>query len=572
VPEIKDLASVAPGSPGICLTELPGGKIVRIPVTVLAYQGGAAAGADMFLVRLDDRRFERSGVLAGMSGSPIYVGERLLGALAFSWQFSKEPIAGVTPFVRMLSIGRGAGGAAPPGGPASARPRFGELVRAWNETRLARWLLDWLVPARPRNRTSPSLAVSLGAGPVSGWLAGAWERLGWAASAAAGQGEAPWSGGALRPGGMIAAVLVDGDATVAAGGTITEIRGDQLWAFGHPFLGTGRMRIPMARARVTALLPSLATSFKFFATGPEVGAMESDRSRGVWGRLGQKAAMLPVHVEVDGEGYDYRIVPDRTLAPLLAAYLTQTSMTAKGRNLGDQTVQLTVDLRYGKNGRATFRESFVRPDAPAKAAALAAAVLAYMEASPFPAPPMERLDISVRTEERMRKVDVIEAVPDRRVVRPGEIIRVRLRLRRFGREDVWRSEEIRVPADVSKGKLDLVVGDGNAWTLYDLGARPFRPASFADDLRLLGRYLPASSLVLALEHRDAGVVLDGGTVAVPPSVALALDAGRGGELKKVSHRVVARRVIDLGVPASGGFRIGLKVREDGLAGPAKEGS
>ena len=119
----------------------------------------------------------------------------------------------------------------------------------------------------------------------------------------------------MRPGGMIAAVLVDGDATVAAGGTITEIRGDQLWAFGHPFLGTGRMRIPMARARVTALLPSLATSFKFFATGPEVGAMESDRSRGVWGRLGQKAAMLPVHVEVDGEGYDYRIVPDEITLP-----------------------------------------------------------------------------------------------------------------------------------------------------------------------------------------------------------------------------------------------------------------
>jgi len=572
VPEIRDLASVSPGSRGVCITEMPGGELVRIPVTVLAYQAGATPGGDMFLVRLDDPRFEDTGILAGMSGSPVYVGDQLLGALAFAWQFAKEPIAGVTPFVRMLTVGRGEGGATRTGGPAQVRPPFRELVQAWNESRLGQWLLDWLAPGRPQGGAVPVLAVSPGAGPVDGWRSGAGDRMGWTTAATVGRATAAAREADLMPGGMIAAVLVDGDATVAAGGTITEIRGTQVWALGHPFLGTGRVRIPMARARVTALLPSLATSFKFFSTGPEIGVVEADRSRGVWGRLGEKASMLPVQVEVDGEGYEYRIVPDRTLAPLLAAYVTQTSITARGRTVGDQTLHVSIRLDYGKGGRATFRESFVRPDAPAKAAALAAAVLGYMEASPFPKPPMRKLDISVRTEEAVRKIDILEAVPDRWVVRPGETVRVRLRLRRFGRDDQWRTEEIRVPAGTRPGAMDLVVGDGDAWTLYDLGARPFRPASFDDDLRFLDRYLPASSLVLALERRDVGVVLDGGTVAVPPSVALSLAAGRGGEVKNVSHRVVAWKVVDLGEPASGGFRIGLKVREDGLGKLGREGS
>jgi len=101
------------------------------------------------------------------------------------------------------------------------------------------------------------------------------------------------------------------------------------------------------------------------------------------------------------------------------------------------------------------------------AAALPAAVMGYMEASPFPAPPLEKLEVSVRAKEAVRKTDVVEAVPDRRVVRPGEVIRVRLRLRRFGEEDRWRTEEIRVPPGIREGSLDLVVGDGDAWTLYD---------------------------------------------------------------------------------------------------------
>jgi hypothetical protein len=323
---------------------------------------------------------------------------------------------------------------------------------------------------------------------------------------------------------------------------------------------------------VTAVLPSLASSFKFFATGREIGAVEADRSRGIWGRLGQRAPMLPVEVRVNGRPFRYRVVPDRTLAPLLAAYLTQTSITSRGRTVGDQTVHLAVGLDYGSGGRAVFTESFVRPDAPARAAALAAAVLGYMEASPFPAPPLAKLEITLRTEEAVRRVEILEAVPDRRVVRPGEVLRVRLRLRRFGKRDIWRTEEIRVPDQARPGALDLVVGDGDAWTEYDLGMRPFAPASFQDDLELLGRYLPASSLVLALERRDTGVVLDGGTVAVPPDVALSLAAGRGGAVRTVSHRVVARRVVDLGEPASGGFRIGLKVREDGLGPSTVEGS
>ena len=119
--DVIDPSEVPPGSRGVCVTEMDGGELVEIPVTVLGTVGPFAPERDMVLVRLDDPRYEKTGIIAGMSGSPVYIDGRLLGALAYGWSFSVEPIGGVTPFTRMVDLGASAGGPRAPGAVA-ARP------------------------------------------------------------------------------------------------------------------------------------------------------------------------------------------------------------------------------------------------------------------------------------------------------------------------------------------------------------------------------------------------------------------------------------------------------------------
>ena len=292
--ESLGIADAIPGRRGVCVTEMDGGERVEIPVTVLGTIGSGAPDGEIILIRLDDPRFEETGIIAGMSGSPVYLDGKLLGALAYGWGFAKEPIGGVTPFERMLRIE-----GAPQRPTASAsRPAMTEMLAAASDGNLGPVLADWLVPERSGSVQPLPMTLATGGWwtPSSGsWMAEAWRRLGWMANAG-GAGRSDNSGAALAPGDMVAGVFVDGDAILSAAGTVTEVRDDRVWAFGHSSFGLGNTNLPMARANVIAVLPSLQNSFKFFGVGPEIGALVADRKDGIVGRLGQKAPMVPTTV------------------------------------------------------------------------------------------------------------------------------------------------------------------------------------------------------------------------------------------------------------------------------------
>jgi len=566
VDEVSDLALVRPGARGECLTEMEDGEIVSIPLTVIGTLGPSTPEGEIVLVRLEDPRFETTGIIAGMSGSPVYLDGRLLGALAFGWRFSREPVGGVTPFSRMRSLAVPSAGADVSTGSAAAasRPELVELVRAWRDGRLGSELVDWLAPAGGGAPERLPLAVSLtGLHPPggAGWVAQSWERLGWVA--APGGVEEKLEPRPVIPGAMVAGVLISGDASLAVGGTVTEVRGDQVWAFGHPFLGGGGLRLPMARASVVGVLPSLMSSFKFFSVGPSVGALTVDRTHGVWGRLGETVSLLPVEVEASGRTYSYRAVRDPALLPLLVGYLVQASHAVRGRVFGDQTVRALVEVEYHGGRVATLEESFVGGDASSLAAGLAAALVGYLEATPFQAPELEAVRVRLEARERLEMAEIVDVVPSRSVVRPGEEIDVRIRLRTHRQGLATRMARVRVPAHLPAGRLDLVVADGASWSVYDLAQRPTRPASFADELRLVGRLRPSTTVVVALERKGPGLALPGGTVEAPPSVVISLSAGLGPNLSRVAYHLVGTEYVALPYPVLGAVRVRLKVRVDG---------
>ena len=558
--EVVGPAEVEPGTPGVCVTEMDGGEVVEIPLTVIGTVGPWTPEGEMVLVRLEDERFRHTGIIAGMSGSPVYVDGRLLGALAFGWSFSKEPIGGVTPFVRMETL---ADDAEVQPNAAAGRPPLVTMMEAQENNGLGALLTGWLLPETGSETRGLPVAVTASGGwsPTGGdWLAESWRRLGWV-SVPGGSTEGPVEG-ELEPGAMIAAVMVEGDAVLAAGGTVTEVRGDEVWAFGHPFLGFGGFRLPMARAQVVAVMPSQASSFKFFSVGESIGSFVSDRSRGIWGRLGEEARMVPITVRVDGRGFEFRSVRHASLTPFLVAYVAQSSQASRGRLFGDQTISARLELRYGGHPPVVYEEIFASGDAPAQLAAIAAALTAYLENSVFDVPELVAVVIDLATEERLRGARLVEVLPQRRVVRPGEQLPVRLRFQPYRAEEFTRELSIEVPSGLPDGRLDLVVADGASWSLYDLGMRPLRPGSFADEVRLINSLLPTTAVVMAFERQQPGVALPGGSMAMPPSLVVQLRGGLGAGLETTSYSVVGKIVERTETPVSGAERIELQVRSE----------
>jgi hypothetical protein len=571
------LDEVKRGMRGTCVTEMDGGEIVTVPVEVIGVLQGVGPEAEMIIVRLQGARFQETGIIAGMSGSPVYVDGRLLGALAFGWQFAKAPIGGVTPFERMQSLAR------EPSAEASrartARPDLEELVAVWMDAqRSGPDLLDWLLPEETAARDLVGVPLAVSGPAPGGWLAEAWQRLGWAVPTTAAVGGSIGAGTEvsvdageaepLRPGSMVATIMVDGDALLAAGGTVTEVDGNQVWAFGHPNLGLGSTAMPLARAEVMAVLPSLASSFKFFAVGERVGTVRQDRERGAWGVLGPVPEMVPVTVQVNGRTYRYGVISDPVLQPLLLAYVTNASHRARGRQLGEQTVTCEVELTLDDGSTLRLEETYASGDAPALASSLVSAVSAYLMNSPHRETLITSAAVRLDGRERVDRAVIEQVQPMQRRARRGETVELVIRVRPHRAAPETVRVEVKIPEWVAAGNLDVVVADGAAWTQYDLRMRPTPVRSFADELKVLGRIRPSTELVVVLEQRELGLTLPGGTVSVPPTIAVGLSRA-GLPAAQTQYAVVHEQARPMPWSLTGAYRIRLTVDDGELT---EEGS
>ena len=318
---------VSVGQRGYGLTVFAGTEPERFDVEVIGVMRNISPGTSYILARLTGHGLERSGVAGGMSGSPVYFDGRLAGAVAFSWSFSHEAVGGITPIDSMRRLASVPATATPAAAaPALPDPASGPPV-ALADLLAGRLPEDLLV--RELSTLKPRLAMggvaslqwaTSGFGELSQGLL----RQALGSVAPAGQtapGAAP-TAAELRPGGAVGAVLVDGDLRLAAFGTVTDTFDGHVLAFGHPFLGLGPIRVPMATAEVVTVLSSANSSFKISNLGTTVGAFEQDRLAGIQGRLGAEAPMVPLTLRILGDQpreFRVRVAEVPQITPLLVA-------------------------------------------------------------------------------------------------------------------------------------------------------------------------------------------------------------------------------------------------------------
>ncbi len=570
-----DVSEIHPGQKGYGLSDFGGGRGVRrFDVEILGVLKDYAPKQDLILARLSGDHLEDTGIIAGMSGSPVYIDDRLIGAVAFGWPFSREPITGITPIASMLDIRHVPPGPPVPiaGGAASgSRMAASQFVECFG----ARDFVPAFERLFGRGGSRPDamsgwtplpLPVSLPAGLAGdALLAGFLPRdrfLPVPAAAGAGGGS---GAGTLAPGSSISTILVSGDMTVAASGTVTWVDGENVLAFGHPFLSMGPVEMPMASSDVISVLPSLYRSFKFASTGKVLGSITQDRSTGILGSFGKETPMVPVSVSIvsgdlPAQRYRFQVVRNSMLTPILAAMAIDSTLTTLEKSSGERT--LVWKSAISTPGRTVRFDSVFTGLAAREQAVTSLALLTnYLMANEFRDLSIDGIDVSIVHSDDLKSARITNVEAEKERVKPGETVAVHVALQDFRGSPRSLTIDLPIPKGTPPGPLTVFVGDGVAATGFDLSLFPADPRSLDEVLDFLERMKPANTVNL-LAYRPAGGAVVGGQelAALPPSVLTLLASRNAADgTPGLAFDRVYSRTVEQAIPVTGAVRLSLTV-------------
>src|SRR5712691_130883 len=359
--ETMPLSQIQKGMRGYGVTVFEDNRLDKFDVEILGVLHNIGPGQDLILAKINSPMIRRAGVIAGMSGSPVYIDGKVIGALAYSWQFAKEPVAGITPIEEMLKIaqvGKSAGPAVAAATPRISASEFLTAIANQKTNDLFEKMTNSLAaaPASTMSGVKP-IAIPLSLSSFSTDTISRFSKyldaMGFVAvpSGSVNNGAISTASGnaSFKPGDAVGAVLLNGDFNVAATGTVTHIEGNRVYAFGHPFLDMGSVSFPMAKADLVTSMPSLASSFKMSNSGAIVGAFRQDRATGIMGVMGENADMIPIDLTVDGSGpsqnYHVNIVRHSVLSPLILAMAADSIVANAQRAAGERTVLLDSEIK-----------------------------------------------------------------------------------------------------------------------------------------------------------------------------------------------------------------------------------
>lgn len=575
--EILPAGELSPGMKGYGLSDLGDGKgVQRFDVEIVGVLKSFAPKQDLILARIDNEALARTGVIAGMSGSPIYVGGKLIGALAYGWPFSREPICGITPIQSMLDIRKAP--VSPPVPIGGASTRTGVLVSAFRDASFQgpfERLVTGLSAAPAGAGLEPlPLPVSFSGVTPQGSLflfgrvaaAAGWMVAPSGASAPAAASAVPAGGGGrLEPGSAVAAVLLSGDMVLSATGTVTWVDGDSILAFGHPFLSMGPVEMPMAQAQVLTVLPSLYRSFKFSTTGPSLGSVSQDRSTGILGSFGKPPEMVPVTIRMTSEEFPtqtfrFEVVHNSMLTPILLGLAIDNVLTTLEKRAGERTIVWKSAIDTDER---TVRWDSVFSGLAAREEAVGSLALLtnYLMANEFHDLAIRGVEVDIVHSDRLQRARVVHVEAQKEKVRPGDSVPVWVDLEDFRGGPRRVVMTAKIPADTPPGPLTVFVGDGSAATAYDFSLYPPDPHSLPQVLDFLSRVRPPNTLNLLAYRSAPGAVVNGEPLAgLPPTrAALLRDRGPGDGTPDLGYLRLQAESVEQPVPIEGSARLNLEV-------------
>ncbi len=530
--QIMKVDDVHPGMKGVGYTVFEGMQPEPMGVTVLGVLRNLnGPKSDVVLVRLEGEKAQFTGVVAGMSGSPVYIDGKLLGAIAYRiGQFSKEPIAGITPIEQMLEINEFDSSMPAVGATTSAKP-FGATRTSTPGTdsnpiqSYAQYLqpIDAPFVFNGFNESAikqfASNFAAAGITPVMGVGSASKEK----------QPEP------LAPGSAVSAIMVRGDMDVAATCTVTYMDKDHLLACGHPLTQYGMVDMPMTKANVVATLASPLNAFKIVNTTEAVGAFVQDRHTGILGRFGREPEMIPVTLNIHGPSgpreYHYEVLNNAKLTPLMMMATVYNALMGMNQYGEETTYRMNGKIHVTGFSDVRMTNMFSPVDATPTAYAVAMSLgehFGRIYDNPFETPTISGVNLEFDLERERHSAVLESARTDVTEARPGDEITIEAVLRPYRGERFVRRIPVRVPTSVPKGTLRILVSDAETLDRSHKSAPGMsRRLDLNSTIELLNKeHLNDHLYVSLLEANPQATVEDKVMPAVPLSVMNVMEGMR----------------------------------------------
>jgi hypothetical protein len=536
--EILPVNEVKAGMRGVAYTVFEGTRPEPMDVEILGVlRNMAGPKSDVILVRLHGKKVEYTGVVAGMSGSPVYIDGKLVGAIAYRiGEFSKEPIAGVTPAGYMLEIDEMDKKPAPD----VAKGRDGAKREASNisdpdqgavpnqqVTGYANLLKPIETPLVFTGFSEETLRLfskdfaSAGILPVMG-----------AGSVSSDKQPEP-----LVPGSAVSAILVRGDMNIAGTCTVTYLDDSHLLACGHPLLQSGNVDVPMTKATVLATLPSPENSFKIVNATEPVGAFVQDRRAGMMGRFDREPHMIPVTLTFHGvshpKQFRYEVLNNPKITP--AAMMATVFNAIQGMNEygEDTTYRLQGDISVLGYPKLSVKNMYAPADGTSPTASGIALSIgehfSRIYENPYEQPKIEGVELNFELVPDRRSARLETARTDVTEVRPGDEITIEALLRPYRGERIVRQIPVKIPTSTPKGTLRILVSDGDTLDkMRRVAPNIGRRLDLASTIAMLNKEHTNSRVYVSLMEANPQAMVDDKVMpTLPLSVMNVMEGLRG---------------------------------------------
>ena len=559
---VMPVTEVKAGMVGTGRTVFAGTTVEEFKAHILGVlENAMGPNRNLILARLEGGPLATTGVIAGMSGSPVSIDGRLIGAVSYSLgTFSREPIAGITPIDEMVDATRSTSRR-----PVGTRARA-DLSLPLSSASLAATLQQVFARTSPFAQspgdvrfagaaTGAMSGAELGAmlrpiatplvmggfrGDVADLVSSAFASSGFSPMTTGGASSSPVSPAVpstvpLAPGDAVGVGLVSGDMILGGTGTVTSVDGARVYAFGHPFYNLGPTTFPMTRAWIHTLLPSLMNSSKLGSLGEVIGTFDQDRATAIAGTLGAAPSMLPITLVLDTDRgpsrtFHFSVVRDQLFTPLLTYLSVVNTLKSYEREFGTSSFMVKGRALVDKHGEIAFEDLFTGDSPSLGAASYIAGPITFLLKNDFEPVEINKLDLTIVSSESPRTAVLERVWLDAPAARPGRSVPLKLLVRTAEGEDVLHTVRVDIPANAT-GPLTLMVADGTR--LAQIEQRESRmqqqPQDAAQLVKAFNKARKNNRLYVRLVSSDAGAVVEGETMAALPASVLAIfDADRSG--------------------------------------------
>lgn len=493
-PRMMPVDEVKAGMRGSAKTVISGTKIEEFGVEVLGVMKNKGPSGDLILVKTYGDVIERTGGIAqGMSGSPVYIDGRLVGAIAFGWPFADHKVGMVTPIADMLKLWE-----------LPEQPRQAETKDNQPSEGPEKKKSDPDMPAESPGEQKPAPDMPQAAATplmASGFgdkaLAMLTEKLKPLNLAPYAAGEAPEgvAYGPLEPGSAVGVQLVRGDVGLSAIGTATYVEDGKVLAFGHPFLKKGASGYFLTNAYIFTTVSGMENSFKVGATGQAVGRINQDRGAGVAGELNKFPNIIPMRIIINDKTLmatrdaEVQVVQDEQLSPILAAVTVYNLIDKTSDRTGPGTAKVSFELSAPDMPGGVFkRENMFYTGGNIGELAISELheLLALLASNQFKAVEIMDLKVNVDLEAERRTAAIVEARSNAAYAKPGDTVEITVGLKPFRGEKITRKVPFKIPADQLAGPMTLEVRGGGMIPLVEILSKR-QPGVAGETLKLVNK-------------------------------------------------------------------------------------